>query len=507
MHEKWRKICEILGKSLPPGQLALWIGPLVPVPCDEGLLLHAPSEFICAHVRSWFTSHLEKAVAEVMGHTCTVSVEYAAGCTKQESLCPALAGRPEKYEEDGNTAFPEKRGFPEIRDTPAQTGARSPKPLSTERLLLPLPHGERPATRQEPSWRFSFDDFIVGPGNRLAHAAALCMCETTKSPDILFLSSAPGLGKTHLMQAIGNALSVVCTRCTSKVAYLTAEEFASRFVRALKAGEMQTFKAKYRNLDLLLLEDIHFLQGKDKTQDELLAVLKSIHDHGGRTVFSSSFAPRDMRGIDGQLLSRLSSGLLSFIERPDEETRRRILRHKASVHQVRLPAEVEDLLARHVNADVRQIESCLQTLIFKAATLNAAITADLAWEVVSRHSAYCPAADMESIIDAVCKAFGISREDLLSASRKQEYVVARNTAFYLARKHTSLSLEAIGRQFNRRHSTVIKGITGLEKEIGRKSPAGLQLANTLEMIEKNGATAAHAGRRLRGASALPEERA
>ncbi|MDR1946160.1 MAG: chromosomal replication initiator protein DnaA [Desulfovibrio sp.] len=487
MHKKWSKICEILGKSISPGQFKLWIGPLAPVPCNEGLLLHAPTEFVCAHVRSWFTPHLEKAATEVTGNPCAVHIEFSAGCPKPDLLRSVRAGTSEGQSGDKKEPLPKKCSPPEPGNLPAAVCPPSPKPLPQEQLFLPLSVGTRAETaRQEPVWRFSFDDFIIGPGNRLAHAASLSICETEKRPDMLFLSSAPGLGKTHLMQAIGNSLSKACNRRKPRMEYLTAEEFASRFVLALKAGDMPAFKARHRDLDLLLLEDIHFLQGKNKTQVELLAVLKSIRDHGGKIVFSSSFAPQDMRDIDEQLLSRLSAGLMSFIERPDEDTRRRILRHKASVHQIRLPEDVEDVLARHVNADVRQIESCLQTLIFKAAMLNSAITPGLAWEVVSRHSAYCPAADMESIIHSVCRAFGISREQLLSESRKQEYVTARNTAFYLARKHTALSLEAVGRCFNRRHSTVIKGITGLEREISRKSPVGLQLANTLEMIEKNG---------------------
>jgi chromosomal replication initiator protein len=487
MHEKWSEICEILGKNIDPGQLKLWIHPLIPVRCGKDLQLRAPSAFVCSHVRSWFSSHLEKAVTEVMGEECGVSVEYSPGCPQKDLSDSAPGGTTGKAaEEAGRTVFPEKRR----PSDPAAVTVRcvlAPKPLPAGQLFLPLASAARAAeTRREPFWRFSFDDFIVGPGNRLAHAASQCMCETGKSPDILFLSSAPGLGKTHLMQAIGNALSKMCNRCLPKVEYLTAEEFASRFVFALKAGDISAFKARHRELDLLLLEDIHFLQGKDKTQCELLAALKSIHDRGGKTVFSSSFAPRDIKGLDGQLLSRLSAGILSFIERPDEETRRRILRHKASAREVCLPKEVEDMLVRHVNADVRQIESCLQMLIFKASVLNSAITPDLAWEVVSRHSGYCPAPDMESIISSVCRAFGISREQLMSESRKQEYVAARNTAFYLARKHTSLSLEAIGRQFNRRHSTVIKGITALERAMSSKSPVGLQLAGTLKMIEKNG---------------------
>lgn len=221
-------------------------------------------------------------------------------------------------------------------------------------------------------------------------------------------------------------------------------------------------------------------------QAELLATIKALRERGSKIVFSSSFAPRDLKFMDDQLQSRFSSGLLTRIERPDEDTRRRILRTKASLHQVVLPDDIEDVLARHIHADVRQIESCLHTLILKARLCNSRITLQMAWEVIGQYAAHSPVLDLEAIITHVCQGFGLTREQLQSSSRKQEYVCARNAAFFLARKHTDLSLEVIGRQFNRKHSTVIKGITSFEREMSRKTPQGRQFANILGMIERNG---------------------
>lgn len=369
------------------------------------------------------------------------------------------------------------------RDTP------SPRPLPQAQLSLPLhvPGGrEAGKNAREPIWRFSFEDFVVGPCNALAYESARSMCGDLLHSDVLFLSSAPGLGKTHLMHAVGKALCAVCNKTAPRVQYLTAEEFASRFYLSIKGQDTDRFKSHYRNLDLLLLEDVHFLQGKEKMQEELLATIKALRDGGGKVVFSSSFAPRELKNMNEHLQSRLSAGLLSVIERPDEETRRRILRSKASLHQVLLPDEVEHILAKHIHADVRQIESCLQNLIIKARLLNSKITLQMAWEVISHYAAHSPVLDMEAIITQVCQAFGISREQLICPSRKQEYVCARNTAYYLARKHTDLSLQAIGKQFNRKHSTVLKGITSFEKEIGLKTSLGRQFVNTVALIERNG---------------------
>ncbi|MDR0826513.1 MAG: ATP-binding protein [Desulfovibrio sp.] len=498
MQKKWAEIQKNLARTISPGQLKVWVSPLMPSLDDEGLVLFAQTEFVCAHIRTWFMSDLKSAVAEVFGSDYQVRVECSFGrFLPHES--PGLEADPAGL---GTATAPstslicKEERFP----VPPRTGTvcnaypqadkapPSPRSLpSHAQLHLPTPYRENEIHHDEQSWRFSFDDFVVGPCNRLAHAASLSMCDMSKSVDILFLSSPPGLGKTHLMQAVGKTLCGACNRTRPKVAYLTTEKFASQFIYALKSngGDMLDFKSRYKDLDLLLLDDVHFLQGKDKTQIELLSVLKNIFERNGKIVLSSSFAPQDLKSMDEQLYSRMSAGLLSFIERPDEDTRRRILRHKASMHRIRLPEEVEDVLARPVYADVRKIESCLQTLIHKARLMNSALTPQLALELIGYYAEYCAPQDIESIITAVCKSYGFSKEQLSSGSRKQEYVCARNTAFYMARKYTDLSLEVIGRQFNRRHSTVIKGITWFEREVCRQSPLGLQLSNTVSMIEKN----------------------
>ena len=339
------------------------------------------------------------------------------------------------------------------------------------------------------NWRFSFEDFVVGPSNELAYAASKTMCNEYMQSNTLYLNSSPGLGKTHLMQAVGKSLSLCSNKSSPRMDYLTAEEFTSQFLYSLHSRSVDQFKSRYRGLDLLLLEDVHFLQSKEQTQIELLATMKAIHDRGGKVVLTSSFAPREMRAMDDQLLSRLSAGFLSSIERPDFATRCRIFRHKAAIHQVLLPQEIEEVLAEHIKADVRQIESCLQNLILKAQIFNSGITMQMAWDVISNYAAHSPELDMDAIIRNVCKLFSLSHEQLMSTRRKQEYVMARNTAFYLARKHTELSLEAIGQRFNKRHSTVLKGITNLEREISRQTPMGKQAEHTLSLIERTTARA------------------
>lgn len=363
-----------------------------------------------------------------------------------------------------------------------------PLPLASVQVNLPFaPHHAQQAGSHfpQPNWRYSFDDFVVGPCNELAVAASRHMCGADAT-DIFYLHSAPGLGKTHLMQATGKYLCEHCNRRNPRVEYLTAEEFSSRFYLSLKTQDTESFKARYRDVDLLLLEDIHFFQGKEKMQQELLNTIKAVVGKGSKVVFTSSFSSSELKDFDEQLHSRLVSGLISPIERPDRLTRKRILQQKAKSFQVILPEEIEDALAEYIRYDVRQLESCLRNLTLKAKLLNCHITMDMALDVIGNYVAQTPVLDFDGIVSHVCKAFDVSHDKLCSSSRKQEYVLARNTIFFLARKHTELSLQNIGKKFNRKHSTVLKGITNIERDMSSQTPGGKQVHHIVKMIEKNG---------------------
>lgn len=333
------------------------------------------------------------------------------------------------------------------------------------------------------SWRYRFDDFVVGPTNEVAVAAARDVCSRTSPIETLFLSAESGLGKTHLVQAMGQVIGETKGQC--RIAYLTAEEFASRFVAALRSRDMDSFKSRLRDVDVLMLEDVHFFQGKEKIQDEALTTIKSLQARGSRVVLTSSFSPRELRNVDSQLVSHFCSGFLSHIGKPTLDMRRSILERKARLHQVVLPEAVAEFLAERINADVRQLESCLNNLVFKARHLNRQISLDMALEIVAQYASVDPTLDVETIIRLVCESYGLQVRQISSRSRRQECVIARNTIYYLARKHTDLSLQDIGEKFNRRHSTVIKGITNLEREIQRESSLGRQVQATVNLIEKN----------------------
>lgn len=431
-----------LQKSLAPSVYELWIKPLACEVSGKKLVLTAPNTFVANWVREKLLDDVTAAAVDVLGEEAAVSVKVK----KKVAAKPA--------------AQPQQMGLPIVH-------VPESKPMPVQK------------------WRFSFDDFVVGPSNQLALAASKSLCDTSFVSENLFLSSGPGLGKTHLLQSVGRQLCEISNKKSLNIASLSGEEFANRLVLALKARRMDEFKARFREkADVLLLEDVHFFQNKEKMQDELLGTIKALRERGCKVVLTSSFLPREMSNIDDRLLSRFTSGFVAAIEKPDFETRRRIVEHKARTMSVQVPDDVSELLAERIVSDIRQLESALNNLVFKARLLNANVSTDLAWEILENYATENAAPDYGSIIDFVCRYYGLSDLQLKSRSRKRQIVTARNTAFYLARRHTDMSLKDIGERLGRRHSTVLKGITNVEREISGQTPLGRQ-------IEKAVTTLAH----------------
>ncbi|EHJ46018.1 Chromosomal replication initiator DnaA [Solidesulfovibrio carbinoliphilus subsp. oakridgensis] len=451
METIWPRIKKLLEQTLSPGLYNLWIKPLTARARDGVLELAAPNAFVASWVRERLADSVVEAAAVVMGSRPQLVVTEAARTADAPAAAPA---------------------------------ATAPRPARAPRSLT-LPMAPKAPDLGNDRFRFSYDEFVVGPSNELAYVASQGICDMSLSADQLFISSAPGLGKTHLIQAMGKRLSHTGGEDgrNLRVAYLSAEEFANRLVIALKTRQVEKFKAAFReNVDVLLLEDIHFFRDKPRIQDELLNTLIALNSRGCRLVFTSSFLPRDLAGLDAQLLSRISSGFLTVIDKPDLATRKRILERKAAVHQVLLPDEVSTLLADRLHADVRQLESCLQNLALKARLLNCRISVDLAWDVLRHYDLEARSLTLEDIVEYVCDVYRLSADQLVSKSRKRQYVLARNTAFLLARQHTDMSLVDIGNRFNRRHSTVVKGITSLERHLSLRTPLGRELERTIESV-------------------------
>lgn len=524
MREQWSEISENLKKMLHSGVFKVWIAPLQAQVHAGGLLLTAPNAFVASWLEGKMLSTLREAAAPVLGlEPAAVDVRITAAtdaqapvvsahtagaqpvangqapvimptaCTPQaapiqlsSTASSAAIGSHGEADSFAHASAVLGSAFSGLADGAAQPAAyQEAAPLSAARpqLQATLPISSTPAYRLATNWRYSFADFIVGPTNNMAVAAAQDVSRSSGCVRTLFMNSAPGLGKTHLAQAVGRAIAE--ERSGARVGYLTAEDFASRFVAALRTHDIENFKSRFRDLDVLLLEDVHFLQGKEKMQDMALAVVKSLQAKGGRVIFTSSFSPRDLQKVDSQLVSHFCSGILTDIGRPNEDMRRHILERKAKTFQVLLPDSVCELLASRLDGDVRQMESCLNSLIFKARLLNCGLNLDLAMEVLSQYAEIACGPDLPTIVRLVCESYGLNERQLNSRSRRKECVIGRNTVYYLARKHTELTLEEIGDKFNRRHSTVIKGITSVERELSKETTLGRQIARAMKLIERN----------------------
>ena len=335
-------------------------------------------------------------------------------------------------------------------------------------------------------WRYCFDDFVVGPSNDMAATAAMDFCRPQSFVETLFVSSEPGLGKTHIVQSAVRQI-LEDRGSDARVAYLTGDEFYARFRMGLVNDNLEDFIGRVRALDFLLVDDIQSLGGKAKTQEVLLSLVKHLKDRGSRVVFSSRFQPKELKKLDSQLVSLVSSGIQTSMQDPDYEMRCEILRSKAKARHAVLPEEVVAILAGGIEGDVRQLESCLQTLLLKGRVLNSGITPELAAEVLSQYGTVKKDSKLtiDGLIGCISREYSITEKQLCSCLRRRLYVEARNVLFYLARKYTSLTLVQIGARVNKRHSTVLKGIATIEHNLTAETAAGRQTAAVVRLIERS----------------------
>lgn len=447
MTKQWEQIKIILNERMRPGIFRVWIKPLQGEVQDGRLVLKAPNEFVASWVRERVTDQIRAAASSYL-------------CFEPEVVVEAEKKSPES-----------KNNGPLIKSS------------SHAEMDLPLqPSG--PKTKKV-SWRHTFNDFVVGTCNQLAYAACTSLCRTDFQQENLFLCSGPGLGKTHLVQAMGNELCEQKQQSTVNVVYASSEQFANQMVRALKSKNLDSFKKRYReNVDLLLLEDIHFFQGKEKMQEELLSLIKALEESGSKVVFTSSYSPKELKNVDSQLTSYFCSGLLAPIEKPEYDLRLRVLQTKAKNFQIDIPDDISHLVASNITQDIRQLESCVRNMAMKAKLLNRNISMDLVQDILQNYIQEGTSLNIEKIIDYICRAFELTKQSLCSRSRKKQIVLARNTAFYLARQFTELSLKDIGNQFNRKHSTVLKGITNIEREISLDTATGRQISQIADKAKQ-----------------------
>ena len=329
-------------------------------------------------------------------------------------------------------------------------------------------HGESNRAMQTFRANYTFDNFIVGGSNHLTYVTCTAVAQSPASKyNPLFIHGPSGLGKTHLLYAIAND----CAKRykTARIIYVKGEEFLNQFLESLVDKNQSKFREKYRHCDMLLIDDIHFIAGKTSTQEELFHTFNALYEAGKQIVFTSDRPPRDIQPLEERVTSRIESGLITEIDPPDLELRIAILKRKAKDMNVKVPNDVLLYLAENVTSNIRQIEGAIKKLDAYSglAGTGEGITLELAKNSVTDIlSGNEPATvTVDKVLSAASKKFSVSIEELKSRKRTREIVFARQVTIYTIRKITDMSLIAIGKIFDRDHSTVLSSIDAIEKEL------------------------------------------
>jgi chromosomal replication initiator protein len=426
--EIWNAIQAELRRDVTETTYDLWLSPLRPASFEGDVLVVEAPGAIRGWVADRFAELLDRAAATVIGPGARV--ELAGDATRP----PQTAARP---------------GRGRSRDA---APSDPPSPPGAEREAL------------HP--KFTFDSFILGDTNRFAHAAALAVAELpAQAYNPLFLYGPPGVGKTHLLHSIGNYVRAngagATVRCT------TAEAFTNAFLGALHGGDVDRFKERFRGVDVLLIDDVQFLESKARTEEEFFHTFNALHDAGSQVVLTSDRLPGDLAALEERLRERFESGLVADIRPPDLATRMTVLRKRVHHDGIDLADdEALDVIAQRIDTNMRALEGALIRIVAYHSLTGRPIDAALAEEVLTGlypSSGGCSRAPraavpptVERIQAATCELFGITRDELLSTSRAQRVAWPRQLAMYLAREHTSHSLPAIARAFGgRNHTTVL----------------------------------------------------
>lgn len=314
--------------------------------------------------------------------------------------------------------------------------------------------------------KYTFDTFVVGNNNRFAHAAALAVAESPASSyNPLFLYGGVGLGKTHLMHAIGN--EVLRNDKNSNVLYVTSEKFTNQLINAIKDNKNEQFRNKYRNVDVLLIDDIQFIAGKERIQEEFFHTFNSLHESGKQIIISSDRPPKEIKLLEDRLKSRFEWGLLADISNPDYETRLAILRKKAQQDDIIIDDLILSNIATKIDTNIRELEGVLNKMIATASLTHAPLTMEMAEKAVNDIiSQKEKLVSVEFIQETVSKYFNINPKDLKSSKRSNDLAYPRQIAMYLCRDIAQMQLAKIGDSFGKRdHTTVMHACKKIESEI------------------------------------------
>jgi chromosomal replication initiator protein len=457
----WRAALGELQVSLSPANFETWLKETALVSVDDSRFRVAvPNGFAKDWLETRYRSLICQTLARVVGYSVTVDFEVREGVAEAEAAEGATSGH-----------------------TPTPAAAHASRSVRLEPGRV---GGEGGSVAL--NVRYTFRNFIVGSANRLAHAASLSVAERPgHAYNPLFLYGGVGLGKTHLMHAIGN--QVIAKFPRKRVVYVTSERFTNDFITSIQQGKIDEFRSRYRRIDLLLIDDIQFIADKERTQEEFFHTFNAIHDGGKQIVLSSDRPPKQITTLEERLRSRFEWGLIADLTVPDLETRIAILRAKAEEQAVPMSSEALEFIARKVQSNIRELEGALNRIVAYANMNGMPITTDLASAVLS-NVLYQPKRRVvtpERVVQIVSEYYGVDLDQLRGQKRERQVVVPRQIAMYLMRAETDVSLVRIGAELGGRdHSTVLHACDKIDRESADNEELRRELAAVRELIYAEG---------------------
>ena len=446
----WNRVLKRLRHQLSRPTFETWIqSATIDELKEDYLLIRTPNAFVMNHLQKHYLDTIAQVVTEILGKAIEIQLT-----TEREENMAFLRGK------EINALNSDR--------TDESTVSHSPKP-----------------TKLNP--KYTFYRFVVGPTNRMVHAASLAVAESPgRDFNPLFLCGGVGLGKTHLMQAIGHYHLEI--NRDARVFYVSTEQFTNDLIAAIRNDNIQSFREHYRTADILLVDDIQFIEGKEYTQEEFFHTFNTLHEAGKQVVLASDRPPNQIPKLQERLSSRFSMGLIADVQVPDLETRMAILQKKAEYENVRLPRDAIEYIATKYTSNIRELEGALTRAIayisisgLSMTVANIASVLDPPVEKVS--------ASPETIISVVSEFLKVSLEDLKGSSRRREISNARHIAMYLMRQHTDLSLPRIGEEFGGKdHSTVMYSCEKIAKQLkkdNKLSQTISQLSDRINFVSRN----------------------
>lgn len=427
LNEVWKTCLSLIKKDVPALTYNTWFIPIKPVSFKSNVLkIQVPNSFFIEWIDEHYNTIINKVIMQVLG-------------------------------EEGKLVYLVSNEI-ELDEEPVIINISQPV---VEKVEVQI----RPEFKSYLIPKYKFGNFIKGEGNQLAKAAAVAIAEnpgdTSFNP--FFTYGGVGLGKTHLIQAIGN--TIIEKHPSKRVIYLSTEQFTVEFIDAIQSGRISEFSSFYKSMDVLIIDDIQFLIGKEKTQDHFFHLFNTLHQAGKQLILSSDKPPKDLKGLSERLISRFQWGLTADIQAPDFETRIAILKNKAESYGIYISPEILEYIAFNITSNIRELEGCLIKLLagssLNSQEINLELTRKTVKEIATGRQTNI---SIDYITHVVCEYFEVDENKLREKNRKKEIVLARQIAMFLSKKLTKSSLKTIGLHFGGRdHSTVIHAYNNVDQ--------------------------------------------